>query len=214
MKKMLVCALTLVGLSATAAVATVNQPRHGARPVINSGSGVMPKGAQSSMPKARTQIARDNLYGAGFSPVMIGIFTPVQLPSPDFDIGGLRLSLPYSTCVNFDGLDIGVVGVTQNHGNGWLINVVSAVGGDGFGAATGGVNWYGGDFKGLHIGLANWTDTGDVFQIGLYNGGRDLVGHQIGVINTAEMLQGVQIGVVNVISHSDVSFMPIINWYF
>lgn len=214
MKKILFGILAVAAFSVTAAVATVHQPRHGVRTVINSGSGVMPKGAQSAMPKAHAQLARDNMYGVGFSPFMIGIFTPIQIPAPDYDVGGFRLSLPYSYCVNFDGLDIGIVGGAQNHANGWLINLVTIAHGDGLGATTGGVNWYGGDFKGLQIGLANWIDSGDVFQIGLYNGARDVKGHQIGIINTAEMLQGLQIGVVNVISHSDHSFLPVMNWYF
>lgn len=214
MKKLLVCAIALVSALAGAAVANVQQAQNGLRPVVNSGSGVMPRGAQAAMPKAATQIARDELRGVGRSPSMLGIYTPLQIPGPDFDVGGVRYSLPYSTCVNFDGLDIGVVGVSMNHANGWLINVVSVAYGDGVGLATGGVNWWGGDFKGLQIGLANWIDSGDAFQIGVYNGARDIKGHQIGLINTATMMQGVQIGVVNVIANSGVQFMPIINWYF
>ena len=60
----------------------------------------------------------------------------------------------------------------------------------------------------------NWIDSGDIFQIGLYNGGYDVQGLQIGVINTAHNMQGLQIGLVNVISNSDISFFPIINGFF
>ena len=51
------------------------------------------------------------------------------------------------------------------------------------------------------------NDSGDAFQIGLYNGAYDVQGLQIGIINTANKMQGLQIGVVNVISNSDVSFL-------
>ena len=206
--------LLLASTSAFAAVATVQQIEPGVRPVYNSGTGVMPAGAQEAMPKAGRQLQKDNLIGVGFSPAMFGFFTPLQVPGPDFDVGGLRLNLFYGTCCNFDGLDIGLVGVSRNHANGWLINVVSVAYGDGLGLHTGGVNYFSGDFKGLQIGLANWINSGDAFQFGVYNGAYDMQGLQIGVINTANKMQGLQIGVVNIISNSDLSFFPIINGWF
>ena len=214
MKKLMIGMLLFASASAFAAVATVRQIEPGVRPVYNSGTGVMPAGAQEAMPKANRQLAKDSLVGVGFSPVMLGLFTPVQVPSSDYDVGGLRLNLPFSTCCNFDGLDFGVVGVSQGHANGWLANVVSVAYGDGLGLHTGGVNYFGGDFKGLQIGVANWIDSGDAFQIGVYNGANDVQGLQIGVINTANKMQGLQIGLVNIISHSDLSFFPIINGWF
>ena len=214
MKKLLMGAVLVASASACAAVATVRQIEPGTRPVYNSGTGVMPAGAQESMPKASRQLEKDNMTGTGFSPAMLGLFTPVQVPGPDFDVGGLRLNLPFSTSCNFDGLDFGIVGVSQNHANGWLVNVVSVANGDGLGLNTGAVNYFGGDFKGLQIGVANWIDSGDAFQIGVYNGAYDVQGLQIGVINTASKMQGLQIGVVNVISNSDVSFFPVINGFF
>ena len=211
MKRLMMGALLFAAASAGAAVATVRQVGPGVRPVYGSGTGVMPAGAQEAMPRASRQLAKDGRIGVGFTPFMLGLFTPVQVPGPDYDVGGLRLNLPFGTCCNFDGLDIGIVGVAQNHANGWLVNVVSYATGDGLGLHTGGVNYFGGDFKGLQIGLANWIDSGDAFQIGLYNGAYDVQGLQIGVINTANKMQGVQIGVVNVIANSDVSFFPVIN---
>jgi len=214
MKRLMIGMLLLASASAFAAVATVQQIEPGVRPVYNSGTGVMPAGAQEAMPKASRQLQKDSLIGVGFSPAMFGFFTPLQVPGPDFDVGGLRLNLFYGSCCNFDGLDIGFVGVSRNHANGWLINVVSVAYGDGLGLHTGGVNYFSGDFKGLQIGLANWIDSGDVFQFGVYNGAYDMQGLQIGVINTANKMQGLQIGVVNIISHSDLSFFPIINGWF
>ena len=214
MKRLMIGALLFASASACAAVATVQQIEPGVRPVYNSGTGVMPTGAQEAMPKASRQLAKDNRIGVGFTPFMLGLFTPVQIPGPDYDVGGLRLNLPFSTCCNFDGLDVGIVGVSQNHANGWLVNVVSYAAGDGLGLHTGGVNYLSGDFKGLQVGLVNWIDSGDAFQIGLYNGAYDMQGLQIGVINTANKMQGLQIGVANIISNSDLSFFPFINGYF
>jgi len=214
MKKLMIGMLMCASASAIGAVATVRQIEPGVRPVYNSGTGVMPAGAQETMPKASRQLAKDNRIGLGFTPAMLALVTPVQVPDQDFDVGGLRLNFLYGTCCNFDGLDFGVVGVSQNHANGWLANIVSVAHGDGLGLNTGGVNYFSGDFKGLQIGFANWVDSGDVFQIGGYNGAYDVQGLQIGVINTANKMQGIQIGVVNIISNSDLSFFPIINGYF
>ena len=214
MKRLMIGLLLLASASAFAAVATVRQIEPGVRPVYNSGTGVMPAGAQEAMPKASRQLQKDNLVGVGFSPAMFGFFTPLQVPGPDYDVGGLRLNLFYGTCCNFDGLDIGFVGVSKNHANGWLFNVVSVAYGDGLGLHTGGVNYMGGDFKGFQFGVANWIDSGDAFQVGVYNGAYDVQGLQIGVINTANKMQGLQIGAVNIISNSDLSFFPIINGWF
>ena len=214
MKRLMMSVLLMASVAACAAVATVQQIEPGVRPVYNSGTGVMPRGAQEAIPRANRQLAKDNMRGVGFWPFMFSIITPIQLPSSDFDVGGLRLSLLYGRCCNFDGLDIGIVGVADNHANGWLINVVSVANGDGLGLNTGAVNYFSGDFKGLQIGAANWIDSGDMFQFGVYNGGYDVQGLQVGVINTANKMQGIQIGLVNIISNSDISFFPVINAFF
>ena len=44
------------------------------------------------------------------TPVMLSLVTPVQAPSSDHDVTGLRLSLIYGECQEFTGLDIGVIG--------------------------------------------------------------------------------------------------------
>lgn len=214
MKNIMVAMMLFAAMSASAAVAVVRQAERGVRPVCNSGTGVMPAGAQEAMPRARCQIAKDGCVGSGFSPFMFGVLSPAQLPSRNCDIGGLRINLFYGECCNIDGLDLGLAGVARNHANGWLANAVNVVFGDGLGLHTGAVNYLGGDFKGLQIGLSNWIGSGDALQIGIYNGGYDVQGLQIGVINTASYMQGVQIGVVNVISSSDISFFPIVNAWF
>lgn len=214
MKRLMTGALLIASASAWAAVANVRQVEPGVRPVYNSGTGVMPSGAQEAMPKASQQLAKDSQVGVGFTPVMLGICTPVQVPGSDYDVGGLRLNIPFSTCCNFDGFDFGIVGLSHNHANGWLANVVSVAYGDGVGLHTGGVNYFSGDFKGLQVGFVNWIDSGDALQVGIYNGSYDLQGLQFGIINTATKMQGVQIGFVNVISYSDVPFFPFVNVWF
>ena len=214
MRKLITCAVLLAAVSAGAAVANVRQIQPTVRPVYNSGTGVMPAGAQESVEPAARQLARDAVTGIGVSPVMVSVFSPVQLPDPAYDIKGLGLGLFYSECCNFDGLNLGLVGVVNGHANGWLFDFVNVSFGDGVGLQTGIVNYMDGDFKGLQFGVANWAASGNALQIGFYNGTDDMVGWQIGVINTAHMLQGVQIGLVNVISNSDHSFLPIVNWWF
>ena len=215
MRKLVMSMLLLASVTASAAVATVRQIEPGVRPVYNSGTGVMPAGAQEAVPRANRQIVKDRTVGAGFTPVMLSFFSPLQVPGPDFDVGGLRLNILYGRCCNFDGLDLGLVGVADNHANGLLANLlVNYAQGDGLGLHVGCVNYFRGDFKGWQVGVADWIDSGDMVQIGFYNGGYDVQGLQIGVINTANKLQGLQIGLVNIITSSDVSFFPIINGFF
>ena len=216
MKKLMVLAFALALEGALpAAVAVVQEVPSGVRPVYNSGTGVMPHGAQEAMPKASRQLARDSIRGVGVTPAMFCVFSALQFPGPDYDVGGLRCNLFYGECVNFDGFDFGLVGVARNHANGWLANLVCNIAyGDGVGVNTGIVNWYGGDFKGLQLGIANWAESGDLWQLGFYNGVNDGQGVQIGVINTAGMYQGFQVGLVNIIGQSDLPFLPILNWHF
>lgn len=213
MKKLILVAMVGLAFGATAAVAKVRQVEHAARPIHNSGTGVMPAGAQESMPRAARQLARNDKRGNGWMPCQFCLFTPVQWPNRDSDVVGLRLSLLWGTCCNFDGLDIGLVGLAQNHLNGMSVGLVTYAEGDGVGVNIGGVNFYGGDFKGLQVGIGNGVREGDLIQVGLFNSAYDAKGHQLGLVNVAEHLEGVQVGVVNVIGCSSMKFMPIVNWY-
>ena len=215
MKVLLMCLMGMAAIGSSAAVAKVTEVRHQSRPVHNSGTGVMPAGAQEAMPLAARRLARQEKTGVGFSPVQFGLFTPIQWPNADFDVGGFRLDLLYGKCCNFDGLDLGLVGVAQNHANGIIINALTTYAeGDGLGLTVGCANVFGGDFLGLQIGLANWVDSGRLVQIGIINNGYDIKGHQLGLVNVAQHMEGVQIGLVNIISCSDQSFLPIFNMYF
>ena len=69
MKRLMMGVLLFVSASACAAVATVRQIEPGVRPVYNSGTGVMPVGAQETVPKASRQLAKDSRIGVVFSPL-------------------------------------------------------------------------------------------------------------------------------------------------
>lgn len=152
-----------------------------------------------------------------YTPFMLSLVTPLQVPPRDFDVGGLRINAIYGECHDFDGFDISaLVGRATGHANGLqaalLANVVE---GDGFGFQAGAVNYVKGEYVGLQTGLcANYAEKAKTLQIGFYNGAEHIEGMQIGVINTTRTMIGIQIGVVNVIQDNDVPFLPIINCYF
>ncbi|MDA3923517.1 MAG: hypothetical protein PF904_02320 [Kiritimatiellae bacterium] len=139
---------------------------------------------------------------AGYSPFMLSIVDPIQVPPSDFYVGGLKLNLLYGRCHDFTGLDIGLFSYCTGNAEGALhIGGVTAIGGNG---------------QGLMINLLANTVTGEYggLQIGFLNNASHIDGLQIGVINIANTAYGLQIGVVNVIKNNDLPFFPIINGYF
>ena len=165
--------------------------------------------------QSQAQVA-ENAY----TPFMLSLVTPLQVPQSDFDLGGLRVNLIYGECQEFDGFDISTVGRARGHANGLqtalLANIVNK---DGVGLQIAPVNYVEGSYAGMQIGAVNYAGTqpkskAQVFQIGVFNGSDYIKGCQLGVINIAREMIGVQIGLVNVIQNKDVSFLPIINCYF
>jgi len=161
------------------------------------------------------RVDTQEIQGAGYTPFMLSIVTPLQVPPRDFDVGGLRLNLIYGECTNFDGLDIGLVGRAVGHGNGIFVNgLATIVDGDSLGLQFGLVNFVKGNFGGLQVGAVNYCTAGQAFQFGVYNGADHIEGFQCGVINMTRTMIGLQIGLINVIQNNDVPFLPIINCYF
>ena len=166
--------------------------------------------------------AQEGAAGNPYTPFMLSLATPLQVPSADFDVGGLRVNIIYGECQNFDGLDIsGIVGRSVGHANGLQIaGIANVVDGDGMGLRIClCANYVSGSYEGLQIGAVNFAaahskSTANAFQIGVYNGSDYIKGCQIGVINFAREMIGVQIGLVNVIQNKDVPFLPVINGYF
>jgi len=161
------------------------------------------------------RVPTEEILGVAYTPVMLSFVSPLQVPPRDFDVGGFRLSLIYGECVNFDGLDVGLVGRAIGHGNGLFINgLATIVDGDSLGLQVGLVNYVKGNFAGLQVGAVNYCTAGQAFQFGVYNGADHIEGFQCGVINMTRTMIGLQIGLINVIQNNDVPFLPIINCYF
>jgi hypothetical protein len=59
----------------------------------------------------------------------------------------------------------------------------------------------------------NVTDTGEGFQMGIFNSTQRLSGLQMAVVNFAEDLYGLQIGLINIIRSKDkYPVLPLVNW--
>ena len=138
---------------------------------------------------------------AGYSPFMLSIVNPIQVPPSDFYVGGLKLNLIYGQCHDFTGLDIGLFSYCSGNTEGLHIGGVTAIGGDGTGIM---INLLANQVTGEYGGL----------QIGFYNYASHLDGLQIGVLNVCDTAYGIQIGLINIIKDNDLPFFPIINGYF
>jgi hypothetical protein len=133
------------------------------------------------------------------TPVMVSLLTPAQAPSADWDVKGLRIDLLYGRCSNLYGVDLGLV----NHTSGRSI-----------GMDLGLVNYVEESFTGFQAGGVNIGGRVSALQVGVYNKADDMSGLQIGLINHTRMMRGVQIGLINVIENNDLSFLPIVNFFF
>ena len=70
------------------------------------------------------------------------------------------------------------------------------------------------DVAGLQTGIYNRVEDFSGLQIGVFNVTDYFCGVQFGVVNYTRRMLGVQLGLVNIIAESDLTFMPIVNWYF
>jgi hypothetical protein len=216
-KRLMVCA----ALSAVVCLPSAAQVRAGY--LSTSGSTQMTNATRPGSPSARdryrttARVDTVEMQGDGYTPFMLSFVSPLQVPPRDFDVGGLRLSIIYGECVNFDGLDIGLVGRATGHGNGLFINgLLTLVEGSSVGLQIAPVNVVEGGFAGWQVGVANYAGTlpgadAKGWQIGVFNGATQFKGWQLGVINYTESMVGFQLGVVNIIANKDFAFMPIIN---
>jgi hypothetical protein len=133
------------------------------------------------------------------TPVMISLMTPAQVPTPEWDVKGLRIDLLYGRCQNLYGLDVGLVNQTVKKG---------------VGLAVGLVNYTEQSFTGLQVGGVNIGKEVNALQVGVYNEADDLSGVQVGLINHTRIARGLQIGLINVIEDNDIPFLPIVNFFF
>ena len=149
------------------------------------------------------------------TPVLLSFVTPLQVPTRDFDVRGLRISLVYGESHNFQGLDIGAVGRSTGNSTGIHLALLATVTeGDARGLQLGSVSYVKGAFGGLQVGVVNYAVKAGGFQLGAFNGADHISGLQFGLINVTRTMMGVQFGLVNVIQDNDVPFLPLINGYF
>lgn len=139
---------------------------------------------------------------ADTTPIMVSLVTPVQAPSSDYDVTGLRLSLIYGDCQEFKGLDIGIVDHTDRDFTGLVIGGVNIADGRVYGGQLGLVNWNGHDDRkwdrrsiGAQLGIFNYANTFCGLQDGFVNvAGRSFTGLQTGFFNSTRDQGGLQCG--------------------
>lgn len=130
----------------------------------------------------------------------------------NIDVVGLRLTIPYGSCEDVTGFDLGLFGRCR-YMNGLQANILrNDVTDVAAGIQVGIYNSVGrDDMLGAQVGLWNETHSFQGLQVGLINlcdGGN---GFQVGIINRAEAFYGFQVGVINVIRGSEIPFMPLLN---
>jgi hypothetical protein len=176
---------------------------------------------------------------AAVSPLAVAILPPVQFPSDEFSVTGLRLSALWGHHRDLYGFDLGVLGnITDQtftgvglsglanitHGMTTIIALqaaglanVNTQKTDVYGVqAAGGINWNSAQSKvvGLQLAiLSNLSPNTTVYgaQIGLYNRAQDVYGLQIGLVNFTKSLHGIQIGLVNFNETGIFGVSPILN---
>ena len=139
---------------------------------------------------------------ADSTPVMLSLVTPVQVPSREYDVTGLRLSLLYGDCQDFAGLDIGLLNISRRRFTGLAVSGMNSVGERFCGAQLGLVNFNGNDLSslehssiGAQVGVLNYAGTFCGLQDGLINISSDrFLGLQASLVNCAEDLYGLQCG--------------------
>lgn len=175
---------------------------------------------------------------AAVTPLSLGIAPPVQFPSSDFTITGLRLSGLWGHHRDVYGLDIGGLGnITDQSFVGLGVSGVfnytkgttTILGLQLAGLAninTNKTDVYGlqlalgvnsntaaSSIKGVQLAIANLSSYTDIYglQAGVYNSAKDVYGFQIGLVNVADNLHGIQIGLINFHRKGLIGVSPILN---
>lgn len=135
-------------------------------------------------------------------PVQVSLVTPIQIFPEKYTITGIRLNLLYGRNVSVQGLDIGLVNHTTT--------------GRFQGLQYGLVGLTDADFTGWQDCTVNVTRLRcEGFQFGLVNYAGNMSGLQLGFVNYAKEMKGLQIGLVNIIKQGgQFPVFPIVNWSF
>jgi hypothetical protein len=145
----------------------------------------------------------------------LSFINPVQIHSEDQAIKGVRLSLLYGRNTDVTGLDASfLVNHVTGDFEGVQLGIVGLNDGDSAGWQANGINISKGHFYGLQSALYNQTLTGRGLQLGWVNHSKgNYRGLQISFVNYAQSINGVQIGVINIIREGgQFPFFPIVNW--
>ena len=144
--------------------------------------------------------------------VMLALHAPGQLPTPESNINGLRLSAIYGDCTRLNGVDVGLSGTVRERMNGLQVGVLFSIdGADMNGLGVGCVNYVGGELAGCQVGLWNHAFSGAGAQFGVVNTASYFAGFQCGLFNWADNLDGLQIGLSNVVADQTCCWLPILN---
>lgn len=151
------------------------------------------------------------------APIQLSLLEPIQLRSADTSIKGVKLNLLYGKNANMTGLEWSFI-AGHNTGNveGVQWGLVNITDGTFLGWQAGLVNFANSDFTGYQLGLFNRTrGTTKAFQWGWVNVAESGGGLMLGFVNYAKTMDGLQIGLVNIISSKDnLPVLPIVNWTF
>ncbi len=183
--------------------------------------------------------ASRSFASSSISPIAIGILPPIQFPSDEFTVTGLRLSALWGHHRDLYGFDFGGLGnITEQtftgvgisglanltHGQAKIIGLqlagvlnMATQKMDVYGLQiAGGLNLLEAESKvvGLQVAiLGNHGPNTNVYgaQLGLYNRARTVYGFQIGLVNFAKDLHGIQIGLINFNETGIFGVAPILN---
>jgi hypothetical protein len=182
--------------------------------------------------------SQNSFAASTITPLSVGLMPPVQFPSADYMVTGLRASLLYGHHRNVYGLDFGVLGnITDQSFKGLAVSgLFNNTRGEtsilglqlagltninqgktavyGVQVALGlNLNTADSDVIGLQIAAANHAPFTDIFgvQAGIYNRAKEVYGLQIGLVNFADNLHGIQIGLVNFNNKGLLGVSPILN---
>lgn len=178
---------------------------------------------------------------AAMSPLSVAIVPPVQFPSSDFTVTGLRASLLYGQHQQVYGFDFGLIGnVTTQRFTGIAVSGLfnytkgetTAIGAQLAGLTnmnSGKTNVYGvqaalgmnyntaeSSVTGLQLAAVNLSEHTNIYgvQVGLYNKAQTVYGFQIGLVNVVDNLHGLQIGLINFHRQGVFTVSPILNFGF
>lgn len=160
-------------------------------------------------------LAASFVHAYDTTPLQIGVFPPnLQVVTPEINVSGLKLNLPFGGNENITGIDLGIAS-TSNDCSAIQVNVlVNLVSNDFSGIQVGAFNFCG-NSGGLQIGLYNSTDKmSSGLQVGLLNSTMEMNGVQVGLVNYTQFLTGFQFGLLNIATESIIPGMIILNFCF